>query len=100
MAKITIMGTGGFGVSLAVICHRFGHEVTLWGKFPDEISEIRLTIQEGKFHQVKRMLSAVDCEVTYLKRIAIGQVALDKELAPGNYRVLTEEEKNKLEFKR
>lgn len=41
MAKITIMGTGGFGVSLAVICHRYGHEVTLWGKFKEEIEEIR-----------------------------------------------------------
>lgn len=41
MAKITIMGTGGFGVSLAVICHRFGHKVTLWGKFKEEIEQIR-----------------------------------------------------------
>lgn len=59
-----------------------------------------LTITEGRFHQVKRMLYAVGCEVIYLKRIAIGTVALDKELAPGNYRPLTEEEKSKLEFKR
>ncbi len=41
MAKITIMGTGGFGVALAVMCHRFGHDVTLWGKFPEEIQQIR-----------------------------------------------------------
>lgn len=59
-----------------------------------------LTITEGRFHQVKRMLHAVGCEVNYLKRIAIGAVYLDKELAPGNYRPLTEEEKGKLEFKR
>ena len=41
MAKIVILGTGGFGTSLAVMCRKFGHDVTLWGKFPEEIAEIR-----------------------------------------------------------
>jgi 16S rRNA pseudouridine516 synthase len=58
----------------------------------DEISEIELTIQEGKFHQVKRMFEAVGKEVIYLKRISMGGLELDPELAPGEYRELTEAE--------
>lgn len=58
----------------------------------DEISEIVLTIQEGKFHQVKRMFHAVDKEVIYLKRLAMGSLTLDKDLKLGDYRKLTDEE--------
>lgn len=57
-----------------------------------EISEIRLTIQEGKFHQVKRMFQAVDKEVIYLKRLSMGSLVLDETLKPGQYRPLKEEE--------
>ena len=55
-------------------------------------SEIRLTIQEGKFHQVKRMFQAVGMEVTYLKRESMGSLVLDETLKPGEYRDLTTEE--------
>lgn len=58
----------------------------------DEISEIELTIQEGKFHQVKRMFHAVGKEVVYLKRLSMGTLKLDETLEPGKYRALTEEE--------
>ena len=58
----------------------------------DEISEIRLTIQEGKFHQVKRMFAAVGKEVIYLKRERMGTLVLDESLALGEYRELTDEE--------
>lgn len=58
----------------------------------DEISEIRLTIQEGKFHQVKRMFQAVGKEVIYLKRERMGSLCLDESLEEGGYRMLTEEE--------
>ncbi len=58
----------------------------------DEISEIRLTIQEGKFHQVKRMFLSVGKEVVYLKRLSMGTLQLDENLALGEYRPLTEEE--------
>lgn len=58
----------------------------------DAISEIRLTIQEGKFHQVKRMFEAVGKEVIYLKRESMGTLVLDETLKPGEYRKLTEEE--------
>lgn len=56
------------------------------------ISEIELTITEGKFHQVKRMFEAVEKKVVYLKRISMGTLKLDKSLAEGSYRELTEEE--------
>jgi 16S rRNA pseudouridine516 synthase len=62
----------------------------------DEISEIRLTIQEGKFHQVKRMFQAVGKEVIYLKRERMGTLILDESLGLGEYRELTEEELNNL----
>lgn len=54
--------------------------------------EILLTIHEGKFHQVKKMLHAVDNEVLYLKRLSMGSLRLDECLAPGEFRPLTEEE--------
>lgn len=57
----------------------------------DEIT-ILLTIQEGKFHQVKRMLQAVNNRVTALKRISFGGLMLDQNLQPGEYRELTEQE--------
>ena len=52
----------------------------------------RLTIWEGRKHQVKRMLLAEGCRVIYLKRIEIAGVALDESLAPGEYRALTDRE--------
>lgn len=51
-----------------------------------------ITISEGKFHQVKRMLQAVGCNVTYLKRIKFGPLSLDNNLKEGEYRILTKEE--------
>ncbi|KOS67590.1 pseudouridine synthase [Lysinibacillus contaminans] len=57
-----------------------------------EQSEIELTIQEGKFHQVKRMFEAVGKRVTYLKRLSMGSLKLDESLDLGEYRELTPEE--------
>ena len=56
------------------------------------ISECRVTIKEGKFHQVKRMFEAVDKRVIYLKRLSMGPIQLDEELDLGEFRELTEEE--------
>ena len=71
-------------------------EMTMPGRLEilirDEITEIRLTIQEGKFHQVKRMFEAVGKEVIYLKRETMGTLILDESLQPGEYRYLTDEE--------
>lgn len=55
-------------------------------------TEFELTIREGRFHQIKRMLSAVDNEVIYLKRLSMGALRLPADLTPGAYRALTEEE--------
>ncbi|MBR3200335.1 MAG: rRNA pseudouridine synthase [Mogibacterium sp.] len=55
-------------------------------------SEAEITIREGKFHQVKRMFSSIGAEVIYLKRLSMGPLALDPELAPGEYRRLTADE--------
>lgn len=61
-----------------------------------EISEIELLIYEGKFHQVKRMFQAVGKEVLYLKRLSMGSLTLDEQLAPGESRPLTKEEIERL----
>lgn len=58
----------------------------------DDISEILLTITEGKFHQVKRMFTAVGKEVIYLKRVAFGNLILPDDLEIGEYRELTDDE--------
>ena len=49
-------------------------------------------VQEGKFHQVKRMFEAVGVTVVYLKRLSMGSLKLDETLAPGESRALTQEE--------
>ena len=61
-----------------------------------EISEIELTITEGRYHQVKRMVQAAGCRVIFLKRISMGSLQLPEDLAPGEFRRLTEEEKEAL----
>lgn len=61
-----------------------------------EVSEIQLTIQEGKFHQVKRMFHSVGMEVVYLKRLSMGSLMLDSKLQPGEYRPLKVNEVEKL----
>lgn len=55
-----------------------------------EISEILLTIVEGKFHQVKRMFEAVDKKVIYLKRLSMGKLRLDETLELGECKELGE----------
>ncbi|MCI9603352.1 MAG: rRNA pseudouridine synthase [Ruminococcus sp.] len=57
-----------------------------------EISEIELTIREGKFHQVKRMFHAAGKEVLYLKCLQMGPLRLDESLKPGEYRTLNTQE--------
>lgn len=61
-----------------------------------ENSECLVTLREGKFHQVKRMLAARGHPVTYLKRIQMGNLTLDSQLQPGDYRYLTTEEREKM----
>ncbi|WP_156288570.1 pseudouridine synthase [Oceanobacillus salinisoli] len=57
-----------------------------------DISEIEVTITEGKFHQVKRMFEATGKKVNYLKRLRMGRLELDDSLDVGEYRELNKEE--------
>ena len=57
-----------------------------------EISEAKVTICEGRYHQVKRMFEAIGCKVIYLKRLSMGSLTLDPALEKGAFRKLTEEE--------
>ena len=61
-----------------------------------QVSEIEVVIQEGKFHQIKRMFEAVGKRVLYLKRLSMGSLVLDPALSPGEWRRLTEEELRKI----
>jgi len=56
------------------------------------VSEIKLSISEGKFHQVKRMFRAIGMEVLYLKRLSIEGLHLDESLRLGEMRELTTDE--------
>lgn len=57
-----------------------------------EQSSVNISITEGRYHQIKRMFSAVGMEVLYLKRLSMGNVKLDDSLECGDYRRLTDEE--------
>ena len=59
-------------------------------------ARVRVTLKEGKYHQVRRMIAAVGGTVTALKRLRLGGLWLDKTLAPGEFRELTQEELEKL----
>ncbi|WP_062047668.1 pseudouridine synthase [Bacillus sp. JCM 19034] len=61
-----------------------------------DVSTIRLTITEGKYHQVKRMFAAIGKKVLELKRTHIANLALDEALKLGEYRPLTDEEWTRL----
>ena len=70
-------------------CLPAGREILSAG----EESEALVTLREGKFHQVKRMLAARGAPVTYLRRVRMGNLTLDPALQPGEYRFLTPEER-------
>ncbi len=55
-----------------------------------------ITITEGKYHQIKRMLEAIENKITYLERITFGPLSLDTSLERGEWRYLTENEEKKL----
>lgn len=58
--------------------------------------EALVTLHEGKFHQIKRMIASRGSSVCYLKRISMGSLCLDERLARGEYRPLTPEEVAKI----
>ncbi len=60
-------------------------------------NEATVILQEGKYHQIKRMFAAIGNHVTRLHRRQIGQIMLDNLLEPGEYRALTNEEINSID---
>ncbi len=58
----------------------------------DGSSYVKVSIMEGKFHQVKRMFLAVEMEVLYLKRVQMGALCLPYDLTKGSIRKITKEE--------
>lgn len=69
---------------LVILSHEEGEE--------GRCSSIRLTITEGKFHQVKRMFQSVGKKVLTLNRVSMGPLELDPSLELGQYRELTDQE--------
>ena len=65
-------------------------------KLYDDRMSGEITLTEGKYHQIKRMLEAVDNKIVYLERIAFGGIALDNKLERGEWRHLTEGEERLL----
>lgn len=63
-----------------------------------QTSLVRITLSEGKFHQVKRMVLACGKEVTDLQRLSMGPLQLYPDLELGQWRRLTEEEMQSLEI--
>ena len=57
----------------------------------EDFPSARLTISEGRFHQVKRMFMAVGCQVTYLRRETFGSLEL-KDLPIGSYKKITRDD--------
>ncbi len=62
----------------------------------NNLTQVQVTLTEGKFHQVKRMFQAVDSQVISLKRLAMGSLTLDPGLEAGSYRELTQAEVDQL----
>lgn len=56
------------------------------------VSEVEVTVCEGRFHQIKRMFRAVGKEVLYLKRISFGKLVLDNTLKVGQYKEVKKED--------
>ncbi|MEG0440831.1 MAG: pseudouridine synthase [Oscillospiraceae bacterium] len=74
---------GGMELGDGLHCQPAGLEIL------SDPSTALVTLHEGKFHQIKRMLAALGKPVVYLKRLSMGTLALDEELAPGAWRPLT-----------
>ncbi len=82
----------GMTIGDGLVCRPAGLKILTTGAQ----SECLVTLREGKFHQVKRMLAARGKPVIYLKRVAMGKLTLDEKLRIGEFRLLTENELNML----
>ena len=50
-----------------------------------KITAIRITLTEGRYHEIKRMFEAVGCKVVYLKRVSMGNLSLPEDMKVGEY---------------
>lgn len=76
---------------------KYGEQLALPAILEFESSYIcKVTVHEGKFHEVRRIFRALGNEVTALERIAIGKLSLPKDIEPGQWRQLTDNEKELL----
>ena len=82
----------GMTLEDGLVCQPAGLEILRAG----EESEAHVTLREGKFHQVKRMLASRGKPVLYLERIRMGNLTLDPALSRGEFRFLTEAEQEEL----
>ncbi|MGM9608402.1 MAG: pseudouridine synthase [Oscillospiraceae bacterium] len=80
----------GMTLGDGTVCRSAGLEIL---ERPDEAL---VTLREGKYHQIKRMLAARGKPVLYLKRLTMGPLTLDETLEPGQWRELTEQERRAL----
>lgn len=80
--------TAGMVLDDGLVCQSAGLEILSAG----EESEAYVTLREGKFHQVKRMLAQRGKPVEYLERVQMGNLTLDSQLPRGSYRFLTDTE--------
>ena len=78
----------GMVLADGLVCQSAGLEILSVG----EESEAHVTLREGKFHQVKRMLAARGKPVLYLERVKMGNLTLDPSLSRGKYRFLSDDE--------
>lgn len=67
-------------------------EIEYIGTEGNDAFKYRITICEGRFHQIKRMFLKCDAEVIFLKRVSMGPIILDENLGLGSYRKLTSNE--------
>ncbi len=78
---------------------KYGEQKTLPAVLVFESAEVcRITVREGKFHEVRRIFQALGNEVAVLERIAIGKLELPQDLKSGQWRELTKSEKDSLYF--
>ncbi len=75
-----------------------GGEVCLPAKLEitDIPTEVYITLHEGKYHQIKRMAERLGNKIVYLKRVSIGKLELDRDLAPGQCREILHKEIQKI----
>lgn len=84
------------GIDIGEKAHMLPAYLEIISTNEDMYSEVRITIREGKFHQIKRMFHKRGKNVLYLKRLTMGNLVLDETLKSGQWRILNQDEINLL----